>query len=619
MRNSRILLFGLVASWAFLLAPLLAQGQDSVHPLKPPDRSSPRATLKTFLDSGDALGAFLAHDYFPSPSREKYQHLLLLNETAVQCLDLSKVAPAARGKIGRAAVRDLYETLSRIELPPPGEIPGASKPGAAADANSTRWVIPNTEIALVRLQSGPQTGQFVFSQDTVSRADEFFARVRVSAYTRAVPLENIRDILAGSGGWMVPYEWIRAMPSWLKTPLAGQSCWKWVSLAMTLCFFLLLLRSMYNLSHRSNLRNPFLQALVQMTLPVYLLVAAPAVAYLALVQINFTDDVASGIGLAATAVMYIAGAWILWRIAPVIAEAIIASPHVGPESINAHLIRICSRLLGCVAVAVFLANGATRLGVPVYGVVGGLGVGGLAIALAAQSTVENLIGGLSLFADKPIRVGDLCQYGTDIGTIEAIGIRSTRIRGMDRTLTTIPNASLSKMPVVNFTERDRMLVKAVVSVRYETSPEQMRYLLVKIREMLLSHPRIHHDPARARFIGFGASSLDIEVFAYVKTRDWAEFLAVREDVFLRVMTIVHESGTSFAFPSRTLYFGRDGGLDAESARAAETQVQQWRDEGSLPLPNFSPDQMRKIRGSLVYPPVGSTEASDDKPGDKNPK
>ena len=267
--------------------------------------------------------------------------------------------------------------------------------------------------------------------------------------------------------------------------------------------------------------------------------------------------------------MFLAGAWLSWRIAPVVAEAIIASPRIAPESIDAHLIRICTRLLGMVAGAGLLAVGADRLGIPVYGIIAGLGVGGLAIALAAQPTIENLIGGLSLFADKPIRVGDFCRYGSDEGTVEAIGIRSTRIRGIDRTLTTIPNATLSKMSVVNFAQRDRMLIKSVIGVRYETSPEQLRYLLVKIREMLLGHPRIHPDSARARFIGFGASSLDIEVFAYVTTRDRAEFLGIREDVFLRIMDIVEQSGTGFAFPSQTLYFARDDGLDTERTEGAE--------------------------------------------------
>jgi small-conductance mechanosensitive channel len=154
-----------------------------------------------------------------------------------------------------------------------------------------------------------------------------------------------------------------------------------------------------------------------------------------------------------------------------------------------------------------------------------LGVGGLASALAAQPTIENLIGGMSLFADKSIRVGDFCKCGTDEGTVEAIGIRSTRIRGIDRIVTTIPNAVISKLSVVNFGRRDQTPIQAAIGVRYETSPEQLRYLLLKIREMLIGHPRINPDSARARFIGFGNCSLDIEVFAYVETRAGRSFSA----------------------------------------------------------------------------------------------
>src|SRR5205809_1099076 len=280
-------------------------------------------------------------------------------------------------------------------------------------------------------------------------------------------------------------------------------------------------------------------------------------------------------------------------VAPVLAEAIIATPKINTESIDAYLIRICMRLLGIIVAAALLAVGAQRLGLPVYGILAGLGVGGLAIALAAQPTVENLIGGLSLFADKPIRVGDVCRYGSEEGTVEAIGIRSTRIRGGDRTLTTMPNGVLSKMPLVSLSQRDQMLIKSVIGVRYETSPEQLRYLLVKIREILVNHPKIQPDSARVRFVGFGASSLDIELFAYVKTTKGLEFLSVREEVFLQVMDIVNESGTGFAFPSQTLYFGRDTGLDPKRTVKAEAQVRQWSDESRLPVSDSSPEQMRE--------------------------
>jgi len=514
---------------------------------------------------------------------------------------LSEVPPAARLKTSRSAASALYETLSRIQLPPFNEIPDAAQLSKFSGANAERWVIPDTEIVIERVKSGPRSGAFLFSAGTVARSEEFYERVRGLPYTRPVPVEHFREKTISAGGWMIPYAWIKALPQWLRAPIAGQSVWKWIVLFLILGCCALLLRPVSRLSRRGSGEHPFLHALARLALPLFFLLATPAVTYLALAQINLIGEVGSAIELAASAIMFLAGAWIVWRIAPVLAEAIIATPKINTESIDAHLIRICSRLLGIIAAAGLLAVGAQRLGLPLYGIVAGLGVGGLAIALAAQPTIENLIGGLSLFADKPIQVGDLCRYGDDEGTVEAIGIRSTRIRGRDRTLTTMPNALLSKMPVVSLAKRDQMLIQSVIGVRYETSPAQLRYLLVKIREMLLGHPRIHPDLVRVRFVGFGASSLDIELFAYVKTRNWPDFLGVREDVFLRVMDIVNESGTGFAFPSQTLYLGRDAGLDPKKTEKAEAQMRQWRDEGHLPIPNSPAEQMREIS---VDPPTG---------------
>jgi MscS family membrane protein len=145
-------------------------------------------------------------------------------------------------------------------------------------------------------------------------------------------------------------------------------------------------------------------------------------------------------------------------------------------------------------------------------------------------------------------------------------------------------------------------------VRCDTSAEQLRFVVAKLREMLLGHPRIFSDSARARLIGLGSSSRDIEVVAYVMTRDWSEFLAIQEDVLLRIIDIVQQSGTAFALPSQTLYLSRDSGLDTERATLAEAQVRHWRDEGQLPFPNFTVEQIAQIRGSVVYPPKGSVMA-----------
>jgi MscS family membrane protein len=589
-----------------------ALAQDPAHPLKPPDRSSPRAALKTFLESADVLVKFMAVEYVQAPTRANFARMVAMAATPINSLDLSDVPPAARPKTARAAAVALYEVLSRIPLPPFDEIPDAG-PFKTPDGKApVRWVIPDTEIALVRVQEGPRSGEFLFSPDTVARAGEFYERVRALPYRRPVPLQNVHDIVVAGGGWMVPHTWVQALPAALRAPIAEQSAWKWIGLALILGVATMFLRLVYRVSQLGSAKHPFLRALAQFAMPAAVLVAAPAFAYLALVQLNLIGGVGSAVELATTAVAYLAGAWMSWRFAPVVAEAIIASPNIPPESVDAHLIRVSARLLGILGAMALLAVGADRLGLPVYGIIAGLGVGGLAIALAAQPTIENLIGGMNLFADKPVRVGDVCRYGDALGTVEAIGIRSTRIRGVDRTLTTIPNAVLAKMPIVNLTRRDRMLIQAVIGLRYETTPEQLRYVLVRIRELLLGHPPVHPDPARVRFVGFGSSSLDVEVFAYVMTSEWAEFLGVREDILLRIMDIVEQAGTAIAFPSQTLYLSRDHGPDEAKAEAAEARVRAWRDEGTLPFPSFSAEQAGRIRGSVPWPPPGSPGAGDDR-------
>ena len=183
--------------------------------------------------------------------------------------------------------------------------------------------------------------------------------------------------------------------------------------------------------------------------------------------------------------------------------------------------------------------------------------------MAVRPTFENIIGGFILFADKPVRVGDFCSFGDMMGTVEEIGLRSTRLRALDRTVVTVPNAEFANMQLVNWARCDRMLIQTTIGLRYETKPEQLRYVLAKLREMLLAHPKIDKESMRTRFVGYGASSQDIEIRIYALTRDWNEFYAIQEDVLLRVGEIVEESGTSFAFPSQTLYMGRDQGIDQE--------------------------------------------------------
>ncbi len=194
-----------------------------------------------------------------------------------------------------------------------------------------------------------------------------------------------------------------------------------------------------------------------------------------------------------------------------------------------------------------------NLGFEVTALITGLGIGGIAIALAAQKTLENLFGGAMLILDQPIRVGDTCRFGAKQGIVEEIGLRSTKIRTLERTLISVPNSDLSQMELENFDARDRMRFHSVLGLRYETTPEQIRKILTEIRQLLIDHSRVDNDPARVRFIAFGYYSLDIEIHAYILTFEQNEFLKIREELLLRILDIITRSGTSLAFPSHTKY------------------------------------------------------------------
>jgi small-conductance mechanosensitive channel len=221
------------------------------------------------------------------------------------------------------------------------------------------------------------------------------------------------------------------------------------------------------------------------------------------------------------------------------------------------LVLVSVRMMTIVVVLTTAARAAQSLGLPVTALVAGLGVGGLAIALAAQSTLENLIGGIILYADQPARIGDICRFGGHLGTVEKIGLRSVKIRTLARTIVNVPNAQFAKMELENFSTRDRIFLDTRLRLRYETSREQLRQVHIELEELLKGDPRIAENPVRVRFMGFGEYFLEVEIHAYALTRDWSEFLAIRQELLVRSMEIVERAGTRLALPATVHYVGSE--------------------------------------------------------------
>ena len=494
---------------------------------------------------------FAADVYVREQTREGFEHLAALGDDAIRCLDLQQVAPAARTKTGRAAAIALYSTLTRVPLPPLDDVPDAAQMADRKDVAARRWTIPDTEITLVRVDSGPEGGDFLFSPETVARAAEFEHRTRGLPGKSPVPMNEFGALVAEGGGWWIPYRWIQVLPAWLRAPLGGQATWKWFGLAVLLAAYALFLTMVFRRFRSNDRQGPLARSLRKLVPPLTVVLATPAFAWVALAQLNVVSHLAVAIGVAANAVIFLASAGVSIRLAPVVADALLASPRIAAESIDAHLIRLSARVLGFVGALTMLAIGASRLGIPVYGIVAGVSVGGLAVALAAQPTLENLIAGLNLFADKPVRIGDRCRVGDSTGTVLAIGIRSTRIRNADRTVTTVPNSALARTSIVNLSERDRTPFKATVGIRCESTEAQVKDVLAGLNALLTTLPKIHPEGARARLAALGAGSLDIEVSADVLTTSSEEFQAVREELLLGILKVVERCGTAVAFPAQT--------------------------------------------------------------------
>ncbi|OPY93398.1 MAG: Low conductance mechanosensitive channel YnaI [Syntrophaceae bacterium PtaU1.Bin231] len=439
------------------------------------------------------------------------------------------------------------------------------------------------DILLDRVQKEGNPPIWLFSAETLKLVPQIYEEIDIPWIERHLPAALTENRLAG---WQL-YLWFLPVVMLPAAFLIG-----WLAMALFLA------------AVREPLRRRFddtaLAAFKRTRKPLMLIFTAAAIYILSLGSASllgrlFWTLLASTMAVAGLAWAFIhvieIGAGVIERRQPTATHGVIR--------LTATLLKALVVILGLTVVLYYFA------GINVTAVVAGLGVGGLAVAFAAQKTIENFFGGVFLVWDKPVRVGDYCKAGEHQGTVEYIGLRSTQIRTLNRTMVFIPNGQLASVSVENFTLRDRFLFRHMLNLRYETGPDQLRYLLAQLRELLYRHPRVDSATARVRLVSFGPSSLDVEVFAYIDETVYDRFLAVQEDLMFAIMETVEQAGSGFAFPSQSLYVIEDKGIDGAKGREAAETVQQWRKEGELPFPDHAPERVARIENTLPYPPEGS--------------
>jgi MscS family membrane protein len=505
---------------------------------------------------------------------------------AAQYLQLSAARRQSEGeqlasKLKFVMDRAFAGSLKNVSTQPEG-VPQEGVPSDRQKLGTMSSRDAEAELQLVRV-SDPSAGKiWLISSDTLAKVPEIYEQVQARQVESRLPNVLVKHQIAGMTLW----QWLGLL---LAIPLAAALGWA----------ILALLEIPIRWWARRRGR-PDVASWPSVSGPAWLVAGTFAHQFLAsylrmpLLQRHYYFQI--------TAVALVIGAnWILWRVIQWTLRRMRLRALARGHGSTGSLMLLGERVVkaAVIVMAVLLVFGT--LGFNMSTALAGLGIGGLAIGFGAQKTIENLFGGVSVLGDEVIRVGDVCTFGDRTGVVEDIGLRSTRVRTEERTLLAIPNGTVATINVENLSRRDKILFKTKLGVRPETTPDHLRFVLAELRRLLYSHPKIETKTVRVRLIDISTGALNVEILSYVLTQDFNEFAAVREDLLLRMMDLVIESGTTFALPSQTLYLGRDSGIKKEKADTAVKKIAELRNGKQLPFPDFPEEDISSLRGSIDYP------------------
>jgi MscS family membrane protein len=544
---------------------LLSSAQaEERYPLEPIDTSSPRATLTGFLSSIDAVWQIYRDDYWHSPSRELHNRIFTIAAGALRTLDLSEVAPSARIEVSYDAGTYLYETLSRIELPPIEEIPDAAF--YEDTEGPAHWTVPHTDITISRVTEGPRKGEFLFNAATVDRSEEFYLKTRSLPYTRDMPIQNSNRLRQVLPGWWVSMVTIERLPGWAKVVVLDHAIWKWIAFTLLLIIVVGLVIMVHRLTRYNRPDNPARSYLRSLLTPLFILIINPIAAYVLTEQINLIGGLTKAVLLVSQTIEYLVATWVAWLGSLLLAELVILSPRIAEDSLNAQLLRLTARIMGIVLGLIIIFYGANQIGLPIVGVLAGVGVGGLAIALAAQDSLKNLLGSLMIFMDQPYKPGQRIVVEGHDGFVEQIGLRSTKIRMLNGALTVIPNEKMASMDVENIGRRKFIRRQTSIRLASDTPVERIETAIGIIKDILRDHEGMRSElPPRVFFDEFNPDSLNIMVsYWYHPPRRW-KALAFDEQVNLEIMRRFTADGIRLACPTSKAYLSQESGQTLQLA------------------------------------------------------
>lgn len=510
-------------------APAAAPAESPLAPIK---TDSPRDTLRSFMRAMDRHVEALRR-------RDRKADAWL--EDAVRCLDLSQANLVGREAIGREAARNLKEVIDRVIVIDYDKVPATSE--------QPRWRLRGTEIAIHLMGSGERKDEFLFTPDTVARAKDFFLKVK------ELPLQPGTI----GGGFHAPWQEEFIPPS-LLPEVFGIAYWQWLAVGV-LIFVGLVMRQITRfggfLLKQATKRTAATwdDDLVEaMTGPVTHL-STTGIWFASLHLLGITGTAYGVIAFLIKGAFFVNLAYLAYNLAGFLGTLVENRVKEKRQDINHGLLRLLRQTLQILALVFCLLMGAQNMGMDVASLIAGLGIGGLAFALAAKDTLANLFGSIMIMIDRPFRIGDyIVAKGTE-GTVEEIGFRSTRVRTPANSLVSIPNSELVLANIDNLGMREFRRVRETYGLEYGTPPERIEAFCSGVRAILAANPAVKQGAYEVWFSGLGASSLDVLVNYHLGVTTWTAELENRQAILLEVLRLAERLGIGFAFPTQTLHIG----------------------------------------------------------------
>ena len=491
-----------------------------VTPEPPKDvlgRTTPRGAVLGFLTAARKGNSEIAALYLNTPLR-------------------GPEAQALEQQLAAVLDRRLPARLNQLSDKPEGSLPDPLRPDEDL-VGTISTSKGDLDILLERVDRGKLGKVWLFSRETLSFIPDVFQELSTPTVEKVLP------------------EFL------VSTRLAGIQLFEWIAFFVGLPFLYLLTGVLgrllgigFSACRRHLFRNPSLHQPLILSTPVRLLLLAFTIYWLLsrvglpLLARQFWSTVVVIIVIAACT-------WLLMLLSNRVERYIIGRRPT--MSGSAAVLRLIRRTVNTLLFFAGLLFALHYFGINPTAALAGLGVGGVAVALAAQKTLENVIAGVSLIVDQAVRVGDTLKVGDVVGSVVDVGLRSTTIRTMDRTLVSVPNGQIANMSLEILSARDKFWFHPLINLRYETSAAQLREIIAGVHQLLIGRPSLDPSSVRVNFLRLNAFSLDVDIFAYVRAGDWAEFLRIQEDLLFSVIEIVHQAGAEIAFPSHTTYLAAD--------------------------------------------------------------